>query len=136
MREVDTIIVHCSATPPAMDIGAKQIDKWHKDRGWRGVGYHFVIKRDGTIEKGRDVRDIGAHARGFNTSSIGVCYIGGTDKDGHPEDNRTLAQKTSMRYLIDILLMTFPSSKVLGHRDLPNVAKACPSFDVEKWYYG
>lgn len=136
MRDIDLIVVHCSATKPDMNIGVSQIDQWHKAKGWNGCGYHFVIKRDGTIEKGRDVRDIGAHARGFNTSSIGICYAGGIDSDGRPEDNRTEEQKRSMKSLIDTLRMIFPDTEVVGHRDLPSVKKACPSFNVEEWYYG
>lgn len=136
MRDIDLIVVHCSATKPDMNIGVDQIDQWHRSNGWNGCGYHFVIKRDGTIEKGRDVRDIGAHARGFNTSSIGICYAGGIDERGKPEDNRTDEQKRSMRSLIDTLRMIFPDTEVVGHRDLPSVAKACPSFDANTWYYG
>lgn len=136
MRDIDLIVVHCSATPSVMNIGVEQIDQWHKDRGWRGCGYHFVIRRDGTIEKGRDVKDMGSHARGFNTSSIGICYAGGVDDNGKPEDNRTEAQKASMKHLLDTLTMIFSDAEVVGHCDLPGVTKACPSFDVQKWYNG
>lgn len=136
MRDIDLIVIHCSATGPDMNIGAEQIDGWHKQKGWRGCGYHFVIRRDGSVEKGRDVRQMGAHARGFNTSSIAICYAGGVDNNGKPEDNRTEKQKQSMRQLVDTLKMVFSDAEVVGHRELPGVSKACPSFDVQEWYYG
>lgn len=135
MRYVNLIVVHCSATPPKMDIGAKEITEWHLERGWQDIGYHAVVRRDGTPEKGRDSGIPGAHARGYNNRSIGLCYVGGVNEDNVPEDNITKAQKTTLRHLINFYLWIFPDAKVVGHGDLPGVNKACPSFDVKRWYY-
>lgn len=133
MRHIDTIIVHCSATPSTMDVGAEEIDTWHRNRGWRGIGYHYVIRRDGEIEDGRPLDEVGAHARGYNANSIGICYIGGVDENLDPQDNRTEEQKAAMFDLIASLQVVFGKCRVLGHCDLPKVTKACPSFNVKKW---
>jgi N-acetyl-anhydromuramyl-L-alanine amidase AmpD len=133
MRYVDKIIIHCSATSPSFDVDVEDVRGWHKARGWRDVGYHYFIKRDGTIQEGRHIGDIGAHARGYNNRSIGICYAGGVDEDNRPEDNRTDAQKESMITLIRQLKSTHGTIKeVFGHRDLAGVRKACPSFDAMK----
>lgn len=129
------IIVHCSATPVSMDIGVDEIRKWHKARGWRDVGYHYVITLDGTLQQGRPEGVPGAHAKGFNTSSIGICYVGGVDENMKPLDTRTEDQKLTMMAVIESILEDYPFAVVIGHRDLPNVAKACPSFDVQTWMY-
>lgn len=128
------IVIHCSATPPNMDIGRDEIDEWHKDRGWSGIGYHFVIRRNGDIEIGRPHATVGAHARGFNGSSVSVCIVGGVSKLQDPEDNFTDDQWTTLAYLVVALHVHYPTAEVLGHRDLPNVAKACPSFDAPAWW--
>ncbi len=132
MRPIRTIIVHCSATPPDMDIGAETIDRWHRERGWSSIGYHYVIRRNGRVENGRDVKDPGAHARGHNEDSIGVCLIGGTDAHDRAkaEANFTLSQYRALEELIFTLRGLYGSLEVLGHRDLPGVKKACPCFDV------
>ncbi len=130
MRRIDKIIIHSSATPPDMDIGVPEIDKWHKDRGFSQIGYHFVIRRDGVIERGRPVCVSGAHARGHNLHSIGICWIGGYDTDFNTADNRTDEQKTTMIMLIKSLLVVFPISDVFGHRNVKNTK--CPSFDAKK----
>ena len=131
MREVNLIVIHCADTYSSMDIGVKEIRQWHKKRGFTDIGYHFVIRRDGTVEKGRDVKNVGAHAQGFNYNSIGICYAGGLSESGKPEDNRTQAQKDSMQDLVKELVIQFPKVKtILGHRDLKGVSKACPCFDV------
>lgn len=132
------IVVHCSATTPTMDWGMKEIDDLHRARGWRGIGYHWVIRRDGRIEQGRNEEDVGAHARGFNEKSIGVCLIGGvTIDDGEtiPENNFTEDQFSSLKVLIKRIVERHPIMWIKGHRDLPGVAKACPSFDVEKFVW-
>ena len=136
MRQIDQIIIHCSATPPSMDIGIDTVRRWHvNERGWKDVGYHFFVKRDGTIEYGRDPETPGAHAKGFNSSSLGVCYAGGVDANMKPHDTRTDAQKHSLEMLVTILRVIYGKHvEVLGHRDLPGVKKACPSFDVKKWW--
>ena len=133
MREISKLIIHCSATKPEMDIGADEIRDWHKGKGWDDIGYHFVIRRNGELEKGRDVAISGAHARGHNFSSIGICLIGGIDSDSKADDNFTLKQYNTLIQLVSFLKMTFPIDDVLGHRDLPNVNKECPCFDARAW---
>jgi N-acetyl-anhydromuramyl-L-alanine amidase AmpD len=135
MRYIDKIIIHCSATYNHMDVGVEWIDAIHKSFGWSGVGYHFIVCRDGTIQKGRHIDVVGAHAKHYNTSSIGICWIGGLSDEDKPEDNRTHFQKAALRTLIETLIAIYPDAEILGHRDLPNVKKACPCFDVKKWYY-
>jgi len=134
MRKIDQIIIHCSATPPQMDIGTEEIREWHKERGFNDVGYHYIIKRGGELQKGRSIDVQGAHARGHNKNSIGVCLIGGLDKDMKPNDNYTIMQKRKLRTLVNVLVVTFPGSEVVGHRDIPGVSKDCPCFDVIEWY--
>lgn len=137
---INRIIIHCAATPEGRDVTSATIGAWHKDRGFsnRGgtyVGYHFIIHRDGRVEacKPEDVR--GTHAAPWNTGSIGVCYIGGVAKDGTtPKDTRTPEQEKALVSLVRDLLKAYPGSDVLGHRDVPGVAKACPSFDVRSWW--
>jgi N-acetylmuramoyl-L-alanine amidase len=141
MRTISKIIVHCADTYEGMDVTAEDVRKWHtlpppKGRGWSDIGYHFFIQRNGKIERGRPLERAGAHAKGFNSKSIGICYAGGKAENGGPEDNRTDAQKRALRALIAALLHDFPAAEVLGHCDLPNVKKACPCFDVKTWYYG
>jgi N-acetylmuramoyl-L-alanine amidase len=138
-KDVKYLVVHCSATKPSMNIGAAEIDRWHRQKGWRKIGYHFVIKRDGTIEPGRGLTEIGAHAAGYNSVSIGICLVGGVSEQDvkKAENNFTIPQMESLHHLLSSLLdASFPKAKVLGHRDLPGVAKDCPSFDVQKWFYG
>lgn len=134
MRPIDKIIIHCSATKPSMDWGAKEIRKVHVEQnGWSDIGYHYVIKRDGTIENGRPVKEVGAHVRGYNANSIGVCLIGGIDNNMKPEANFTEAQGDALDSLLDLLLGSHKSiSKIYGHRDLDK-RKACPSFNVDTW---
>ena len=133
MREIRKIIVHCSATREGRDISAATIDEWHKARGWSGIGYHFVIGLDGTIEYGRPVSKIGAHCKGFNKSSIGVCYIGWVESDGKtPKDTRTKEQTCSLYHLLLVLKRLHPDAIIHGHRDFSN--KACPSFDATEEY--
>lgn len=128
----DYIFVHCSATPRGSFVNAEIIDKWHKARGWRGIGYHRVILPDGTVEKGRDIDDVGAHVRGYNKVSIGICLIGGVDNDGSPIFNYTKAQMGSLRNELSALHRKHPHAKIQGHRDM-DPRKACPCFDVGLW---
>jgi len=135
MREIKYIVVHCSATPPSLDIGADEIRKWHtEERGWKDIGYHFVIRRDGSVEKGREIGRSGAHVRGYNANSIGVCYVGGVSESGKAEDNRTADQSRVLFATVSSLKKRWPKAEVLGHRDFPDVRKACPCFDVKQWY--
>lgn len=117
-----------------MDIDADTIRKWHRDRGWRDIGYHHVIKRDGTLEIGRPPMAVGAHAKGFNQVSVGICLIGGIDVMGDPDANFTRAQYNRLEKLLRALKQAYPEAAVVGHRDLPGVNKACPSFDVKAWW--
>lgn len=134
MKEVTKIIVHCSATREGDDsINAQVIDRWHKARGWKGIGYHFCVLIDGTIETGRMIDKCGAHTRSKNCSSIGVCYIGGVEQDGKtPKDTRTSAQKESLLTLLKTLKLIYPDATIHGHRDF--AAKACPSYDATEEY--
>ena len=126
MRDIKEIIVHCSATPEDRNYTVEEIDRWHKNRGWSGIGYHYVIYLDGSIHKGRDVETIGAHCTGHNKNSIGVCYIGGCDTNMQPKDTRTDAQKESLIEILTSLKKRYPNAKIYGHRDFAN--KACPCF--------
>ena len=132
--DVSKIIVHCSATREGDDsINAEVIDRWHKARGWKGIGYHFVILLDGKIETGRMINKCGAHTKGYNCSSIGICYIGGVEKNGKtPKDTRTPKQIASMLELLRVLRKMYPDAKIHSHRDF--AAKACPSFDATTEY--
>ena len=130
-RNVTEIIVHCSATREGADFTVADITRWHKQRGFTTIGYHYVIYRDGSVHNGRDVNVSGAHCVGHNTNSIGVCYIGGCAADGRtPKDTRTPAQKASLEILLRKLKTLYPAAKIHGHRDFAN--KACPSFDATK----
>ncbi len=130
----DLIVVHCAATPPSMDIGAAEIDSWHRERGFRGIGYHAVIRRSGLIEAGRPLTAMGAHARGHNDSSVGICLVGGLGEDGvTPAPSFTGRQFAALDRLVAALGQAFPEARLVGHRDLPGVNKACPCFDVSLW---
>ena len=132
MRRIDEIIIHCTATQEGKDFHASDIDKWHKARGWKGIGYHYVITLDGTIEKGRDENAVGAHTLNHNIYSIGIVYVGGLDKNGKPKDTRTPEQKESLWGLLIQLLCKYPDATIHGHNEFAN--KACPCFDVQKEY--
>ena len=133
MRNIDKIIIHCSATPEGKNFTVKQIDACHRQRGFNGIGYHFVIYLDGSIHVGRALAKAGAHCKGYNAHSIGVCYIGGVATDGKtPKDTRTDAQKASLVKLITELRQQFPNASVHGHCEFAN--KACPCFDARKEY--
>tara|TARA_R110000851_G_scaffold125539_5_gene256495 strand:- start:7 stop:378 length:372 start_codon:yes stop_codon:yes gene_type:complete len=119
---------------PSMDVPIERVKKWHLQRGWSDIGYHYYITRDGKIHKGRNLSTIGAHVRGYNKTSIGICYEGGIDESGEPEDNRTIAQKKSLLKVVEILKFVFSGAIAQGHRDFPNVKKACPSFDAKSEY--
>lgn len=135
IQQVNYLVVHCAATKPSMDIGVKEIDKWHRERGFFKVGYHVVIRRDGRIEYGRAQDEIGAHARGFNSKSLAVCLVGGVNDNLKAENNFTPEQFIALRYQLALWKLKYPEAEILGHRDLPKVSKECPSFDVKEWYY-
>ena len=128
MRTITEIIIHCSATRMGQAFTARDIDRWHREKRYRMIGYHYVILIDGTIESGRPLEQAGAHCLGHNAHSIGVCYIGGLDHNGCPADTRTPEQHKAMTELINKLLQRFPDATVHGHREFAN--KDCPCFDV------
>jgi|TARA_B110000908_G_C9953601_1_gene313634 N-acetylmuramoyl-L-alanine amidase len=131
-RKVNKIILHCTATPEGRDISAATIKKWHTDKGWSDIGYHYVVKLDGTVEEGRPVKRQGAHVRGHNKNSIGISYVGGCDASMKPKDTRTEDQVLSLDKLITNLLDRYPGSTLHGHNEFSS--KACPSFDVQEEY--
>ena len=135
MRKITLIVIHCSAVRPDQTSSAAQIDTWHRRRGFHlGIGYHYVVRRDGQIERGRPDYMIGAHCLNHNAHSIGVCYEGGLDIRGQPADTRTAAQKASLRALLEHLHRQYPKALILGHHDL-NPQKACPCIaDVAREY--
>lgn len=133
MRKIDKIVVHCSATEAGRDFQAKDIDGWHRARGFARIGYHWVVRLDGRVEAGRPETTAGAHCLGQNRNSIGVCYIGGL-KGGKPCDTRTQAQKRSLERLMAIIRARYPEATVHGHREF--AAKACPCFDAAAEYGG
>lgn len=130
---IKMICVHCSATTPDMDIGAAEIDEWHKARGFDRIGYNYVIRRDGTAERGRHEGETLAHAKGYNQDAIAVCLIGGVTAEGDPAANFTDAQFETLDHFIGWMRARYPQASVLGHRDLPGVAKDCPCFNVQQW---
>ena len=132
MRSIDKIIVHCSATREGQHVTVQQIRQWHLQRNFADIGYHYVIYLDGTVHKGRPLEKAGAHCKGQNAHSIGICYVGGLDRQGKPKDTRTAAQKAALLSLIRELRQRFPRATVHGHREFAN--KACPCFDAKKEY--
>ena len=145
-REVNLIVVHCSATRVDRDITARDIDSFHRVRGFSSWGYHYYVRKDGSIEKMRDESEPGAHAYGHNRDSIGLCYEGGLDVNGRPADTRTAAQKRTLVALLRSLRADYPGARIVGHRDLsPDVngngrvdkwerTKECPCFDAAEEY--
>ena len=147
-RKIPEIIIHCSATPDGKDYTVDDIRRWHKQRGYSDVGYHYIVYRNGILAQGRDVNIIGAHASGHNAHSIGICYIGGMSADNtRPEDTRTLRQKGRLLSLLVDLRKLYPNARIIGHRDLSEDKngngiiepsewmKACPSFDAKSEYH-
>ena len=132
VRKINKIIIHCTATPEGRDINAETIDKWHINRGWSGIGYHYVVKLDGTIEEGRSVNKTGAHTRGYNKGSIGLTYVGGCDENMKAKDTRTEEQSIALVNLLNALMDMYPNATLHGHNEF--ASKACPSFDVQKEY--
>lgn len=143
---IKRVFLHCTATREGQDIDAATIRKWHLAQGWRDIGYHFVIRLDGSIEVGRPENMVGSHVAGFNTGSIGVVYVGGLDAQGKGKDTRTDAQKVAMAKICKDLAKAYPGARFLGHRDAsPDLdgdgviekhewLKECPCFDVASWW--
>lgn len=130
--KTDTIVIHCAATKPNMDIGVDEITKWHTDRGFDTIGYHYVIRKSGVVEKGRPEELQGAHAVAVNGTSIGICLVGGVDNDLQWENNFSLAQFRSLKSLIVLLKNKYTIEKIIGHYEV-EPKKECPSFDVQEW---
>lgn len=129
MRKIDKIIIHCTATPAGRPVTVGQVTAWHKARGFRTIGYHYLIYGDGSIHEGRPLDEVGAHCLGHNAHSIGICYVGGLEAESlKPMDTRTVRQKQALRELVTRLRARFPGITVHGHREF--AAKACPCFDV------
>lgn len=144
-KRTDYIVIHCSATPPDHDIGVKEIRKMHLAIGDKDIGYNRVIRRNGEWEQGRDDEEVGAHVKGYNAISIGICLVGGVDDDNKPEDNFTTEQMETLKQMIPELQAMYPNAIVKGHRDFsPDLdhdgviesnewIKVCPCFDVQEW---
>ena len=136
MRTVTLFVVHCSATPQGVSLGFEDCRRDHvRHRGFKDIGYHFYVTRDGEIHRGRPLEKIGAHSLHHNRHSIGICYEGGLDAASCPTDTRTLEQKASLLALLRGLKRVFPHALIVGHHDL-NPQKDCPCFDAEKEYRG
>jgi N-acetyl-anhydromuramyl-L-alanine amidase AmpD len=134
MRTITLLVIHCSAVRPDQTSSAAQIDTWHRRQGWHlGIGYHYVVRRDGQIESGRPEWMVGAHCKNHNAHSLGICYEGGLNARGQPADTRTLAQKLALLQLLEVLHRKYPKALIVGHHDL-NPQKACPCFDAVKEY--
>lgn len=132
MREIDKIIIHCTATKEGRRTSIEEIEQWHKEKGFKSIGYHYVIYLNGRVKNGRPVSEIGSHCKGYNKNSIGICYVGGLDKEGKPKDTRTDEQKESLLVLLDILKKEFPNAEVCGHNEFAE--KDCPCFNVKEEY--
>jgi len=141
-RRIDYLVMHCTATREGQHITVDQIRKWHTNKGWSDIGYHYVIYLDGSIHEGRPVTRIGAHVRGYNKHSIGITYVGGVDHNLAPKDTRTPEQKIAIERLLKSLKCYHPKAKILGHRDFSpdknnngiiepfEWMKACPCYDA------
>lgn len=135
MRSINMIVVHCSATRADCALTTEDLETIHRRRGFRGIGYHYYIRRDGTVVNTRALELVGAHAKGHNAHSIGICYEGGLDSNHKPSDTRTLPQKASLVALLRELKQMFPNVLVVGHHDL-NPMKECPCFNAVTEYRG
>lgn len=136
MRNITLLIIHCSATPEGQSLDFETCRQDHiQHRGFCDIGYHFYITRDGTVHRGRPVERVGAHCRNHNRHSVGICYEGGLNAQGYPQDTRTPQQKTSLLTVLQELKQLFPRALVVGHQDL-NPQKACPCFDAAREYRG
>ena len=135
-KATEYIAIHCSASKPDLKTDAKVIDRWHRQRGFLMIGYHYVIKTDGTVEKGRDEDSVGAHVTGFNSVSVAICMVGGVTENGptgKAVNNFSDEQFAALTLLVADLKEKYPVAIVQGHRDFPNVHKDCPCWDVKPW---
>lgn len=145
-NRIARLVIHCTDTPDGREVTAADIRSWHcspepKGRGWKQVGYTDMVHLDGTVERlvpnnedaYVDGWEITNGAKGYNGTSRHIVYVGGK-RNGHPDDTRTEAQKAALKAYVEDFHRRFPWAEVVGHRDLPGVAKACPCFDVRKEY--
>ena len=133
MRKVTLIVLHCDGIRPNQHNSVKKIDAYHKSKGWKGIGYHFWVNRQGQVFTGRRLDEVGAHVVGHNKHSIGICYEGGLDSAGNPADTRTPQQVRALRELVERMHAYFPNALIVGHHDL-NPMKPCPCFDAVTTY--
>ena len=133
MRNINYIAIHCTATQPEASIASIQ-NYWKNNLGWKNPGYHFIIDRFGDVVNLLPIELVSNGVQGYNSQTINISYVGGIDKSGKPKDTRTEAQKQSILKLLKELRVKFPKAKIQGHRDFPNVKKACPSFDAKREY--
>ena len=133
-QETKYIVVHCSQTRPSQNIGAKEIDRWHRERGWLKIGYARVIKRDGTVEQGRDDDELQAHVKNYNHISTSVCVVGGAKEENwkEGEDNFTGEQWESLKKVLEELVIKYPKARIVGHYELDE-RKFCPAFNVREY---
>ena len=133
MRNINYIAIHCTATQPETSIQSIQ-NYWKNNLGWKNPGYHYIIDRFGNVVNLLPIELVSNGVQGYNSQTINISYVGGIDKSGKPKDTRTEEQKQSILKLLKELRVKFPKAKIQGHRDFPNVKKACPSFDAKKEY--
>ena len=133
MRNIKYIAVHCTATQPSATVSSIQ-NYWRKNLGWKNPGYHFIVKPCGAIVELLPIEEVSNGVGGWNSQIINISYIGGIDTSGKPKDTRTKDQKEALLCKLKELKQKFPQAKIQGHRDFPNVKKACPSFDAKKEY--
>jgi N-acetylmuramoyl-L-alanine amidase len=129
MRDINKIIIHCTATPEGRRTTLAEVTMWHKKRGFRTIGYHYLIGLDGELMRGRPEDQIGAHCKGQNKNSIGISYVGGVDLRFKPKDTRTHEQKHALKMLIETLIDKYPNATIHGHYEFSS--KACPSFKID-----
>lgn len=136
-RRIEFLVVHCSATRVNIPFTVKQLSDCHRARGFRTIGYHFYITKDGVLHRTRPMSEVGAHALEFNLHSIGVCYEGGLNEAGKPADTRTPQQRETLHRVLSELKGLFPQARIVGHYQLStDIRKACPCFDARKEYSG
>ncbi len=132
-KETEFIVIHSTCTPPKMDVTMQMVDEWHRKRGWLRIGYHYFIQKDGTIQAGRNVNEVGAHTKGYNGKSVSVCLSGGVDSNGNPDPYFSGGQWESLFSIVNSLTFMYRGAKVVGHGELIK-EKSCPGFSVKKWW--
>ena len=134
MRNINLIVIHCSATRCNQRYLVSQLSNDHNARFHnKGIGYHYYIERDGKLHNTRNEAEIGMHALHYNAHSIGICYEGGLDEKGTPADTRTPAQRTTLLSLLCKLTSAYPAAQIMGHSELQGVHKDCPCFSCQEY---